>query len=54
MLSKIAQTIGRVNQMAMAPFQAKLPLATVALLFVLALVLATQWRLIVDRIEEVE
>lgn len=54
MLAKLGATIGRVNALAMAPFQATLPLKTVGLLFLGALVLALQWRSIVDRIEEIE
>lgn len=54
MLSNLSATAARVNALAMAPFQANLPISTVALLFLAALILAAQWRFIIDRIEEVE
>lgn len=38
--------------LAAAPFKRQLPLGKLSLLFVLVLVLAFQWRLILDRIEE--
>ncbi len=54
MLAKLYQTVNRVNAAAMAPFQTNLPLKTVGLLFLLALIVAVQWRLIVEKIEEYE
>jgi hypothetical protein len=52
-MGKIATTLASVNKLVTAPFNAKLPIMPIALLFVLALVVAFEWRLIVDRIEEV-
>jgi hypothetical protein len=46
--------LGNVNTLITAPFRTKLPLMPIVLTLFLALIVAFQWRLIVDRIDEIE
>lgn len=52
-MQRVGQLFANINAMAVAPFKQNLSLGTVFLLFLLFLILAGQWRLIVDQIEEV-
>lgn len=52
-MQEIGSLFANINAMAVTPFKQQLPLAPVALLFVLVLIIALQWRWIVDSIEEI-
>jgi hypothetical protein len=49
----ISESIGEINSLAIAPFAQPLPILPIALVFVLLLICAGEWRLIVDRIDRV-
>ena len=52
-MGRFSQVFAGINALGTAPFKRTLPLVPLALIFVLALIVCAQWRMIVDRIEEV-
>ncbi len=52
-MGSLTSAVQSVNQMAQQPFKMRLPLTHLGLIFLLLLLVSFQWRLILDKIEEV-